>query len=117
MGVQTGHYLVVCCCHLALSPLNSMLSTQQPPEPAILRRGGFMQRYSTLLVLFLLTVPVGLSIQGCANKNSSFCNGAGFSYTTTQPVSITLGPQITGLSVAYGQIEQLNAPTALTCTG
>jgi trimeric autotransporter adhesin len=76
-----------------------------------------MQRYSTLLVLFLLTVPVGLSIQGCANKNSSFCNGAGYSYTTSQPVSITLGPQITGLSVAYGQIVQLNSPTATTCTG
>jgi trimeric autotransporter adhesin len=76
-----------------------------------------MQRYSTLLVLFLLTVPIGLSVQGCANKNSSFCNGAGFGYTTSQPVSITMGPQITGLSVAYGQIAQLQSPSALTCTG
>ena len=71
-----------------------------------------MQRYSTLLVLFLLTVPVGLSVQGCANKNSSFCNGAGYGYTTSQPVSITLGPQITGLSVAYGQIAQLQCAYA-----
>jgi hypothetical protein len=76
-----------------------------------------MQRYLTLLVLVLLTAPIGLSIQGCANKNQDFCNGAGYSYTTTQPVSITLGPQITGISVAYGQIAQLGTPTALTCKG
>jgi trimeric autotransporter adhesin len=76
-----------------------------------------MQRYLTLLVLFLLTVPVGLSIQGCANKNSSYCNGSGYGYLKTQPVSITLGPQATGVSLGYGQQGQLTAPAATTCTG
>ena len=41
------------------------------------RRGGFMQRFLTFVVLLLLTVPVGLSLQGCANKNSNYCNGVG----------------------------------------
>ncbi|HEY4050924.1 MAG TPA: hypothetical protein VGM27_29000 [Acidobacteriaceae bacterium] len=76
-----------------------------------------MQRYLTLLVLFLLTVPVGLSIQGCANKNANFCNGAGYGYLKTQPVAISLGPQATGISLGYGEQGQLQAPAATTCTG
>ena len=76
-----------------------------------------MQRYLTLVVLFLLTVPVGLSIQGCANKNSNFCNGAGYGYLKTQPVAISLGPQATGISLGYGEQGQLQAPAATTCTG
>jgi hypothetical protein len=76
-----------------------------------------MQRYLTLLVLFLLTVPVGLSIQGCANKNSNYCNGAGYGYLKTQPVAISLGPQATGISLGYGEQGQLQSPSATTCTG
>ncbi len=76
-----------------------------------------MQRFLTLVVLALLTVPVGLSIQGCANKNSTYCNGSGYGYTNTQPVSISLQPQTTGLSVAFSQTSQLQAPTAKNCTG
>ncbi len=81
------------------------------------RRGGFMQRFLTFVVLLLLTVPVGLSLQGCANKNADFCNGVGFSYNTTQPVSISLQPQTTGLSVAFSQTSQLQAPSSLNCKG
>ena len=51
------------------------------------RRGGFMQRFLTFVVLLLLTVPVGLSLQGCANKNSNYCNGVGFGYTN-EPTSL-----------------------------
>ena len=76
-----------------------------------------MQRFLTFVVLALLTVPVGLSIQGCANKNSTFCNGSGYGYGKDQPVSIALNPVTTGLSVAYSQTAQLQAPTAQNCTG
>src|ERR1700753_3796984 len=76
-----------------------------------------MQRFLTFVVLLFLTVPVGLSIQGCANKNSSYCNGVGYGYTTSQPVSISLQPQTTGLSVGFGQTSQLQAPSAENCKG
>ncbi len=76
-----------------------------------------MQRFLTFVVLSLLTVPVGLSIQGCANKNANYCNGSGYGYNKTQPVSISLQPQTTGLSVAFSQTSQLQAPTAENCTG
>ncbi len=76
-----------------------------------------MQRFLTFVVLALLTVPVGLSLQGCANKNSTYCNGAGYGYNDTQPVSISLQPQTTGLSVAFSQTTQLQSPTAQNCKG
>jgi trimeric autotransporter adhesin len=76
-----------------------------------------MQRFLTFVVLLLLTVPVGLSIQGCANKNSNYCNGVGYGYTVGQPVSISLQPQTTGLSVAFSQTSQLQAPSAQDCKG
>lgn len=76
-----------------------------------------MQRYLTVLFLFLLTVPVGFSIQGCANKNSTYCNGAGYGYTKDQLVAISLQPQATGVSVAFSQTAQLPSPTATDCTG
>jgi hypothetical protein len=76
-----------------------------------------MQRYLTLFVLFLLAVPVGLSVAGCANKNSDYCNGAGYGYQKSQPVSIVLQPQATGISLAYGQEGQLSPPAATNCVG
>jgi hypothetical protein len=76
-----------------------------------------MQRFLTFVVLLFLTVPVGLSIQGCANKNSNYCNGSGYGYLKSQPVSISLQPQTTGLSVAFSQTSQLQAPTAQNCIG
>lgn len=76
-----------------------------------------MQRFLTFVVLSLLTVPVGLSIQGCANKNANYCNGSGYGYLKSQPVSISLQPQTTGLSVAFSQTSQLQSPTAENCTG
>ncbi len=76
-----------------------------------------MQRFLTFLALTLLTVPVGLSLQGCANKNSNFCNGSGYGYLKSQPVAVSLQPQTTGLSVAFAQTTQLQSPTAQNCTG
>jgi hypothetical protein len=76
-----------------------------------------MQRFLTFVVLLLLTIPVGLSLQGCANKNSNYCNGVGYGYLKDQPVSISLQPQTTGLSVAFSQTAQLQSPTAENCSG
>lgn len=76
-----------------------------------------MRRYFTVLLLCLLAIPVGFSVSGCANKNSDFCNGAGFGYTKSQPVAINLQPQNTGISVAFGQIATGLSATATTCTG
>ncbi len=76
-----------------------------------------MQRFLTFVVLLLLTVPVGLSLQGCANKNSSYCNGQGYGYNNNQLVSISLQPQTTGLSVAFSQTSQLQAPSSQNCKG
>ncbi len=76
-----------------------------------------MQRFLTFVVLSLLTIPVGLSLQGCANKNASYCNGSGYGYTKDQPVSISLQPVTTGLSVAFSQTSQLQAPSSQNCTG
>src|SRR5260370_42282712 len=45
------------------------------------RRGGFMQRFLTFVVLLLLTLPMGLSIQGCAYQNSNYCSRACYDYT------------------------------------
>ena len=76
-----------------------------------------MQRYLTLVVLFVLAIPVGISIQGCANKNADYCNGQGYGYKNDQLVAITLQPQTTGLSVAYSQEAQLGAVSATNCKG
>jgi hypothetical protein len=76
-----------------------------------------MRRFLTFVVLLLLTIPVGLSLQGCANKNSTYCNGSGYGYNKNQPVAISLQPQTTGLSVAFSQTSQLQSPTAQNCTG
>ena len=76
-----------------------------------------MQRFLILVVLSLLTIPVGLSLQGCANKNANYCNGSGYGYLKSQPVAIILQPQTTGLSVAFSQTSQLQSPTAQNCSG
>src|SRR6202041_2769190 len=76
-----------------------------------------MQRFLTFVVLLLLTIPVGLSLQGCANKNSTYCNGSGYGYNNTEPVALFLQPQTTGLSVAFSQTSQLQSPTAENCKG
>ena len=76
-----------------------------------------MQRFLTFVVLSLLTIPVGLSLQGCANKNAEYCNGQGYGYLKSQPVSVILQPQTTGLSVAFSQTTQLSSPVAQNCNG
>jgi len=77
-----------------------------------------MRRFLTLVCLLGLAVPAGISISGCVrNPAGNYCNGLGYGPTLTQVTSLTLQPQIAGISLAYGQTTQILAPQATTCKG
>jgi hypothetical protein len=76
-----------------------------------------MQRYFALIVLFVFSLPVGLSIAGCTTNVGAYCNGLGYGPKTNAVASITLGPATTGISLSWGQIGQVTAPTAANCKG
>jgi trimeric autotransporter adhesin len=76
-----------------------------------------MQRFFALLALFVLSIPVGLSITGCQTNVGAYCNGLGYGLKTNQVASITLQPETTGISLSWGQTGQLQSPTAATCKG
>jgi hypothetical protein len=77
-----------------------------------------MRRFLTLVSLLCLAVPAGITISGCTrNPAGNYCNGQGYGLTVTQVASIVLQPQVTGLSLAYGQTLQAQSPTAYTCKG
>jgi hypothetical protein len=81
-------------------------------------RGGFMRRFLTLVFLLCLAIPAGISISGCTrNPAAEYCNGQGFGPKVTDVYSITLEPQTAGISLAYGQTIQAQAPSASTCKG
>lgn len=75
-----------------------------------------MRRFLTLVCLLVLAVPAGVTISGCTrNPAGNYCNGEGNGPKITDLYTITLGPQFTGISLAYGQTRQSNAPSAATC--
>jgi trimeric autotransporter adhesin len=77
-----------------------------------------MQRLLTLVFLFCLAVPAGITISGCTrNPAGNYCNGEGFGLKITAVQTIILTPQTTGISLAYGQTQQLAGPSAKTCKG
>jgi hypothetical protein len=77
-----------------------------------------MRRFVTLAILLLFTVPFGVSISGCSKKSPTiFCNGADSGIPVGQVTSITLSPQITGISLNFAQIGQVGSPTATDCKG
>src|SRR5450631_2875511 len=77
-----------------------------------------MQRFFTLIALFLISLPVGISIAGCgSNRNANYCNGLGYGVKVTDVFAIDLEPKITGISLAYGQTGQIQSPSATTCKG
>ncbi|MCU1313623.1 MAG: Fibronectin type domain protein [Acidobacteriaceae bacterium] len=78
-----------------------------------------MRRYLILVVLFVVTLPVQLSVLGCGSNPNSFCNsfGAGFATRKGTLVSFTLEPQQSGVSLSYGQVGQLTAGAGKDCTG
>jgi trimeric autotransporter adhesin len=77
-----------------------------------------MRRFVTLVVLLLFTVPFGVSISGCSKKSPTiFCNGADSGIPVGQVTTITLSPQITGISMNFAQIGQVSSPAATDCKG
>jgi len=77
-----------------------------------------MRRFLTLVCLLGLALPAGISISGCTrNPQGNYCNGLGYGPKDTDVYSITLQPQIAGISLAYGQTIQVQQPSAFTCKG
>lgn len=77
-----------------------------------------MRRLLTLVFLLALTVPAGISITGCTrNPAGNYCNGEGYGLKLTDVATVILQPQTTGISLAYGQTQQLATPQAKTCKG
>jgi hypothetical protein len=78
-----------------------------------------MRRFLTLICLLCLAVPAGISITGCVrNPAAKYCPAtSGYGLQVTAVQSITLQPQIGGISLAYGQTLQAQTPSAYTCLG
>jgi hypothetical protein len=77
-----------------------------------------MRRFLTLVCLLCVAIPAGISISGCTrNPQGNFCNGLGYGLTNSDVASIFLTPQTSGISLAYGQTQQIAQPTAKTCKG
>ena len=77
-----------------------------------------MRRFLTLVCLLGLALPAGISISGCVrNPAGNYCNGLGYGPKDSDIASITLQPQVAGISLAYGQTTQIQSPSAFTCKG
>jgi hypothetical protein len=77
-----------------------------------------MRRFLTLVCLLCVAIPAGISISGCVrNPAGAYCNGLGYGLKNTNVASIFLSPQTTGISLAFGQTQQVASPTAKTCKG
>jgi trimeric autotransporter adhesin len=77
-----------------------------------------MRRFLTLVCLLCVAIPAGISISGCTrNPAGAYCNGLGYGLKNTDVASIFLSPQTTGMSLAFGQTQQVSSPTSKTCKG
>jgi hypothetical protein len=77
-----------------------------------------MRRFLTLVCLLCVAIPAGISISGCTrNPDAKYCNGLGYGLPITAVDSIFLSPQTTGVSLAFGQTQQIASPSAKTCKG
>ena len=77
-----------------------------------------MRRFLTLVCLLCVAIPAGITISGCTrNPAGNYCNGLGYGLKDTDVASIFLQPQTTGISIAFGQTQQISSPTAQTCKG
>ena len=77
-----------------------------------------MRRFLTLVSLLCVAIPAGISISGCTrNPDANYCNGAGYGLKITDVDYITLTPVVSGVSLAFGQTQQIGSPTAKTCKG
>ncbi len=77
-----------------------------------------MRRFLTLVCLLFVALPAGITISGCTrNPAGNYCNGLGYGPRVTDLYTITLQPQNTGVSMAFGQTRQVSAPTGANCKG
>jgi hypothetical protein len=77
-----------------------------------------MRRFLTLVCLFCVAIPAGISISGCTrNPGENYCNGLGYGAKIGQLSSITLQPQTAGISLAYGQTTSIQSPAGYDCKG
>ena len=77
-----------------------------------------MRRYLTLVFMVFLAIPAGITFSGCyRNPAGNYCNGLGYGLKDTEVYAIDLEPKTTGVSMAFGQTRQINAPSATTCKG
>jgi len=77
-----------------------------------------MRRFVTLFVLLLFTIPFGVSLSGCSHNTAPvFCNGGDSGITTGQATTITLQPIVTGISLNFAEIGQVNNPAVTDCKG
>ena len=75
-----------------------------------------MRRFLTLICLLCLAIPAGISFTGCTrNPAANYCNGEGYGLKITDVDSILMQPQSFGISLAYGQTQQVSSPQAKTC--
>ena len=74
-----------------------------------------MRRFLTLICLVFVALPAGITITGCTrNPAGNYCTG-GYGRRVTDVYAITLQPETTGISMAFGQTRQISAPSAVTC--
>lgn len=79
-----------------------------------------MRRWFGLYLLLVCTVPVGLSVVGCAKKNTTvYCNAGDSGPIVGQISNISLSPNLvlSGESLNYGQIGAGLSATAQDCKG
>ncbi|HEY0795850.1 MAG TPA: hypothetical protein VGD64_08720 [Acidisarcina sp.] len=74
-----------------------------------------MYRFLTLIALFCVSLPIGLSVAGCGRNYSAYCANTGFGKKVTDVDTIDLEPKLTGLSLSFGQTGSLNVPQAYGC--
>ena len=76
-----------------------------------------MRRLLAFAVVLAFSLPAGLSVIGCGHNPNNYCikNGHAYGVKTDQVVYITLGPEVTGVSLAWGQTGSLGAPQAFNC--
>lgn len=77
-----------------------------------------MRRFVFFAVLLALSLPVGLSTTGCAHDyGQNYCSGFQSGQLLTAPAKIDLEPSVYGLSLSFGQVANLQTPTATNCKG
>jgi hypothetical protein len=78
-----------------------------------------MRRFLAFAVLIAFSFPVGLSLVGCGHNPSNYCikNGHAYGVKTSQAVYASLQPEVTGLSLAWGQTGTIGSPQAYNCNG